>query len=248
MTERTFSIIKPDAVLSGHTGDILQHLEKEGFRIVALNTQLNAYGEQPSQTRSDALLQRDRLNTNIADLEQQRARILDPKSIADEAAASLQPEMKQLQDAMTDRLAARRRELDADASGKIAQFRDQLTKHYDPISPVGNLPTPPKYPHETPLRFPQREETLDHIRHAEEKVEQAAARGRSGVRLQEARLLDLIRSDTKQAVIQVARDNNWKLVPADSPNATDATIVAAAALRAQWSNTTLGATASDERR
>ncbi len=36
MTERTFSIIKPDAVSSGHAGDILQRLEKEGFRIVAL--------------------------------------------------------------------------------------------------------------------------------------------------------------------------------------------------------------------
>ena len=36
MTERTFSIIKPDAVASGHAGDILQRLEKEGFRIVAL--------------------------------------------------------------------------------------------------------------------------------------------------------------------------------------------------------------------
>jgi nucleoside-diphosphate kinase len=36
MTERTFSIIKPDAIASGHTGDILQHLEAQGFRIVAL--------------------------------------------------------------------------------------------------------------------------------------------------------------------------------------------------------------------
>jgi nucleoside-diphosphate kinase len=36
MTERTFSIIKPDAVASGCTGDILQLLEEEGFRIVAL--------------------------------------------------------------------------------------------------------------------------------------------------------------------------------------------------------------------
>jgi nucleoside-diphosphate kinase len=34
--ERTFSIIKPDAVASGHSGDILSTLEMEGFRIVAL--------------------------------------------------------------------------------------------------------------------------------------------------------------------------------------------------------------------
>jgi len=34
--ERTFSIIKPDAVASGHAGDILAALEKEGFKILAL--------------------------------------------------------------------------------------------------------------------------------------------------------------------------------------------------------------------
>jgi nucleoside-diphosphate kinase len=34
--ERTFSIIKPDAVASGHSGEILSTLEMEGFRIVAL--------------------------------------------------------------------------------------------------------------------------------------------------------------------------------------------------------------------
>ena len=36
MSESTFSIIKPDAVLAGHAGAILSRLEKAGFRIVAL--------------------------------------------------------------------------------------------------------------------------------------------------------------------------------------------------------------------
>ena len=36
MTERTLSIIKPDAVAAGQSGRILAHLEQEGFRIVAL--------------------------------------------------------------------------------------------------------------------------------------------------------------------------------------------------------------------
>ncbi|MEO6420720.1 MAG: nucleoside-diphosphate kinase [Polyangiaceae bacterium] len=35
-TERTLSIIKPDAVEKNHTGAILALLEKEGFRLVAL--------------------------------------------------------------------------------------------------------------------------------------------------------------------------------------------------------------------
>jgi nucleoside-diphosphate kinase len=34
--ERTFSIIKPDAVAAGHMGEILSTLESEGFRILAL--------------------------------------------------------------------------------------------------------------------------------------------------------------------------------------------------------------------
>jgi nucleoside-diphosphate kinase len=36
MTERTFSIIKPDAVKARQAGEILLRLEKAGFRIVAL--------------------------------------------------------------------------------------------------------------------------------------------------------------------------------------------------------------------
>jgi nucleoside-diphosphate kinase len=36
VAERTFSIIKPDAVKAGHAGAILSRLEKAGFRVVAL--------------------------------------------------------------------------------------------------------------------------------------------------------------------------------------------------------------------
>ena len=36
MTERTFSIIKPDAVKARQAGDILARIEKDGFKIVAL--------------------------------------------------------------------------------------------------------------------------------------------------------------------------------------------------------------------
>lgn len=36
MTERTFSIIKPDAVKAGNAGAVLSRLEKAGFRLVAL--------------------------------------------------------------------------------------------------------------------------------------------------------------------------------------------------------------------
>jgi nucleoside-diphosphate kinase len=35
MSERTFTIIKPDSVDKGNTGKIIAHLEHEGFRILA---------------------------------------------------------------------------------------------------------------------------------------------------------------------------------------------------------------------
>lgn len=48
MTERTLSIIKPDAVAAGKAGDILKLLEDSGFKIVALKmvrlTQAQAEG------------------------------------------------------------------------------------------------------------------------------------------------------------------------------------------------------------
>ena len=36
MSQRTFSIIKPDAVRKGYTGAILAEIEKAGFKIVAI--------------------------------------------------------------------------------------------------------------------------------------------------------------------------------------------------------------------
>jgi nucleoside-diphosphate kinase len=43
MTNRTFTMIKPDAMKKGHAGAILDRISKEGFRIVALKmTKLSA--------------------------------------------------------------------------------------------------------------------------------------------------------------------------------------------------------------
>ena len=39
MAQRTFSIIKPDAVRKGHVGAILAEIEKAGFKIVAIKKQ-----------------------------------------------------------------------------------------------------------------------------------------------------------------------------------------------------------------
>jgi nucleoside-diphosphate kinase len=36
MSQRTFSIIKPDAIRKGHAGAILADIEKSGFKIVAI--------------------------------------------------------------------------------------------------------------------------------------------------------------------------------------------------------------------
>ncbi|MGA7340811.1 MAG: nucleoside-diphosphate kinase [Terracidiphilus sp.] len=39
MPQRTFSIVKPDAVRNGHTGAILSEIDKAGFRFVAIKKQ-----------------------------------------------------------------------------------------------------------------------------------------------------------------------------------------------------------------
>jgi nucleoside-diphosphate kinase len=39
VAQRTFSIVKPDAVRNGHTGAILADIEKAGFRIVSIRKQ-----------------------------------------------------------------------------------------------------------------------------------------------------------------------------------------------------------------
>jgi len=39
VAQRTFSIIKPDALKNGHTGAILAEIEKAGFRIISIRKQ-----------------------------------------------------------------------------------------------------------------------------------------------------------------------------------------------------------------
>ena len=43
MSNRTFTMIKPDAFAAGHTGSIIQHIEAAGFKIIAMKaTKLSA--------------------------------------------------------------------------------------------------------------------------------------------------------------------------------------------------------------
>jgi len=47
-TNRTFTMIKPDAVAEGNTGPIIQHIEKAGYKILAM-TKLKMTPEQAGQ-------------------------------------------------------------------------------------------------------------------------------------------------------------------------------------------------------
>jgi nucleoside-diphosphate kinase len=64
MSNKTFTIIKPDAVKKGHIGKILDHIVKAGFRVVALKyTQITAdlassfYKEHEGKAFFDTLIQ-----------------------------------------------------------------------------------------------------------------------------------------------------------------------------------------------
>jgi len=45
LAERTLSIIKPDAVKAGQSGEILARIEKAGFRILALRLRHLSHAE-----------------------------------------------------------------------------------------------------------------------------------------------------------------------------------------------------------
>jgi nucleoside-diphosphate kinase len=56
VSERTLTILKPDAVAAGRVGSILEHLEREGFRFLAMKrTRLS-----PEQARAFYAVHRDR--------------------------------------------------------------------------------------------------------------------------------------------------------------------------------------------
>ena len=56
MTERTLTILKPDAVAAGKVGAILEHLEREGFRFLAMKRMRLS----PEQARAFYAVHRDR--------------------------------------------------------------------------------------------------------------------------------------------------------------------------------------------
>jgi nucleoside-diphosphate kinase len=56
VTERTLTILKPDAVAAGKVGAILEHLEREGFRFLAMKRMRLS----PEQARAFYAVHRDR--------------------------------------------------------------------------------------------------------------------------------------------------------------------------------------------
>ncbi len=56
MSERTLTILKPDAVAGGKVGAILEHLEREGFRFLAMKRMRLS----PEQARAFYAVHRDR--------------------------------------------------------------------------------------------------------------------------------------------------------------------------------------------
>ncbi|HTO75155.1 MAG TPA: nucleoside-diphosphate kinase [Thermoanaerobaculia bacterium] len=56
MSERTLTILKPDAVAAGKVGAILEHLEREGFRFLAMKRMRLS----PEQARAFYAVHRDR--------------------------------------------------------------------------------------------------------------------------------------------------------------------------------------------
>ena len=120
---------------------------------------------------------------------------------------------------LQDQLDNRSRQLD-NAGRSITTFGANLPATLKPAA----VPVPPP----PDLRAAQQT--------AQAQITAALARQKTAGSRQREQILALIRADTEQALQQIAARENWKLVPAGTPGATDATNDAAKALREQWQN------------
>ncbi len=206
-----------------------QQIDALGFREVALETQVKAYTGQPHE---DALQQQHRVTADIAALSQRRTELL--ASIEPTALAAMVERRKQLDAALQQNLAQRRQQLDQELASQVAREQARLQQAPPPIAAIGSVPTPPITPLQTPLPLPTRTETQVAMQQAQGQEQIVLASERATWQSQKEKLIAVIRADTAQAVIQIARKNGWQIVPAATPGATDVTQEVSAALRAQW--------------
>jgi hypothetical protein len=199
-----------------------------GFKAVAFETQVTGFG---GQARQDARVQLKAVRDEISRLNQEQdVRLAEARTqVQNELVADQTRWTKELET----RLAQQRQELERLAAEHIAQEQASLNGAAAPIPPLASLtssvvapqasPQPPAVPKAGPA-FGQ----------AQAQVHAAVQQQKADMEAQRVRLIATIRSDTQQAVAQIARQEGWQLVAEGAAGARDATRAVADALRAQW--------------
>ncbi len=123
-------------------------------------------------------------------------------------------------------------ELAAELQDQLSARSRQLENASSAITTFGvNLPQTPR-PAAIPVPPPPNFQAAD--RAAQAQISAALTRQKTASDGQREQFVAAIRADTEQAVAQIAARENWKIVPAGTRGATDATDEAAKALRQQW--------------
>lgn len=212
------------------TRDIARQITRLQFRIVALKSQLNVYTDQPLQ---DAQIQYRQALAQVAALRQQRRDVL--AGVAPEVERQVSALQPQLEAASQQRLQQFQAAQAASRAQKIARERQNLETAVTPLP--ATLTTPPPLPsdtRETPLALPTSADAAQSLQAGAAQVQGALARQATQWALERGRLLNTIRSDTAQAVQQIARRQGWQLVAPQTRGASDATAAVIPALAAQW--------------
>jgi hypothetical protein len=205
-----------------------------GYRDAALVAQISYYNQfNADQLIRDAQSQVDQVRRQIRDLTAQRQQVLE-EDVRPRAEQAIVPEQKRLRAESDTRLKQRLTELDANVQQQIAQEKARLQQEPAPIKPLAELPIPPFNARATPLILPPAPPAAADIGQAQAVVDAGLARQQKTWQAQRANLVSMIRADTVQAVMQIARQKGWKPVIEGRPFQPDATSEVAAMLRAQW--------------
>jgi hypothetical protein len=215
-----------------------------GFRQVALRSQIDAYTNRLNQDPrnpviQDVVRQEALVSEEMNALEDQRKAVL-ARDVRALAVQQLAAQRKQWEAESAARLAARKMELADSVRQQVEQARARLKNDIKPIPPLASAPLPPADPRATPLPLPLAPDAAGAIGHAQAQLSAAMAQERQAWQAQRESLLGAIRTDTAQAVAQIARKEGWNLVAAGH-GGKDVTAQAADALRAQWRQNTVSA-------
>ncbi|MCW3053514.1 MAG: hypothetical protein JWN14_2684 [Chthonomonadales bacterium] len=208
-----------------------------GLRQVGLRTQIEAYTVRLNQDPrnpvvQDVVRQEALVSEQMKTLDAQRKAVL-KRDVRALAVQQLSAQRKQWQDESDARLQTRKMELADSVRQQVEQARARLKNDIKPIPPLASAPLPPAEPQATPLPLPLAPDAAEAISKAQGQVDAAMGQQQQALQAQREALIAAIRSDTTQAVAQIARKEGWNMVTAGR-NGKDVTEQAAGALRNQW--------------